>query len=81
MDGHDIQIVGGIRGTGPLRLVCATRGCHSIPMDWILPSDEVLTRKATRDAPVRSELKLRPERRENLRDRWRKFAIHFLRAA
>src|ERR671922_2323187 len=44
IDGHDIQVVGGTRGTGPLRLVCATRGCHSIPMDWVIPTDEVLAR-------------------------------------
>lgn len=33
IDGHDIQVVGGTRGTGPLRMICSTRGCHSIPMD------------------------------------------------
>jgi hypothetical protein len=40
--GLDIQVVGGTRGTGPLRVVCPTRGCHSIPMDWVIPTDEVL---------------------------------------
>src|SRR5437870_3538962 len=40
--GHDVQVVGGTRGTGPLRVVCPTRGCHSIPMDWVIPTDEVL---------------------------------------
>src|SRR5919109_1327778 len=40
--GREIHVVGGTRGTGPLRLVCPTRGCHSIPMDWVLPTDEVL---------------------------------------
>jgi len=42
INGHDIQVVGGTRGTGPLRVVCPTRGCHSIPMDWVIPTDEVL---------------------------------------
>src|ERR1043166_7134667 len=42
INGHDIQVVGGTRGTGPLRVVCPTRGCHSIPMDWGIPTDEVL---------------------------------------
>src|SRR6267143_5632230 len=44
IEGRDILVVGGTRGTGPLRLICATRNCHSIPMDWVIPSDEVLAR-------------------------------------
>jgi hypothetical protein len=35
--GYEIQVIGGTRGTGPLRIICATQGCHSIPMDWTLP--------------------------------------------
>src|SRR5262249_54141204 len=44
IEGGDILVVGGTRGTGPLRLVCPTPGCHSIPMDWVIPTDEVLAR-------------------------------------
>jgi len=44
IDGHEVLVVGGTRGTGPLRLICPTRGCHSIPMDWVIPTDEVLAR-------------------------------------
>src|SRR5437667_11494631 len=44
IEGRDVLVVGGTRGTGPLRLVCPTRGCHSIPMDWVMPTDEVLAR-------------------------------------
>src|SRR6267143_6738820 len=44
IEGRDILVVGGTRGTGPLRLICPTRNCHSIPMDWVIPSDEVLAR-------------------------------------
>jgi hypothetical protein len=44
IEGRDILIVGGTRGTGPLRMICPTRGCHSIPMDWVIPTDEVLAR-------------------------------------
>jgi hypothetical protein len=40
--GYEIQVIGGARGTGPLRLSCPTKGCHSIPMDWTLPTDEAL---------------------------------------
>ena len=42
--GYEIQVIGGTRGTGPLRIICATKGCHSIPMDWILPTDEALSK-------------------------------------
>ena len=42
VDGRSIKIVGGSRGLGPLRVVCATERCESIPMDWILPTDEIL---------------------------------------
>jgi hypothetical protein len=56
ISGRDIYVVGGTRGTGPLRLICPTRGCHSIPMDWVLPTDEVLTNvsilKKEQDAPT-----------------------------
>ena len=40
--GEQIQVIGGMRGTGPLRIICPTPNCHSIPMDWVLPTDEVL---------------------------------------
>jgi len=44
IEGRDVLVVGGTRGTGPLRLICPTRNCHSIPMDWVIATDEVLTR-------------------------------------
>ena len=34
--GYEIQVSGGTRGMGPMRIVCPTQGCHSIPMDWSL---------------------------------------------
>src|SRR5438046_6509603 len=40
--GEQIQVIGGTRETGPLRIICPTPDCHSIPMDWVLPTDEVL---------------------------------------
>jgi hypothetical protein len=40
--GRQIQVLGGARGNGPLRLVCPTQRCHSIPMDWVLPTAEIL---------------------------------------
>jgi len=42
--GYEIQVSGGTRGTGPLRIICPTIGCHSIPMDWALPTDEALSK-------------------------------------
>src|SRR6266487_2522269 len=40
--GRQIQVAGGTRGNGPLRLSCPTERCNSIPMDWVLPTDENL---------------------------------------
>jgi hypothetical protein len=42
--GQQIQVAGGTRGNGPLRLSCPTERCNSIPMDWVLPTDEVLAK-------------------------------------
>src|SRR5438128_8133093 len=42
--GQQIQVAGGTRGNGPLRLSCPTERCNSIPMDWVLPTDEILAR-------------------------------------
>lgn len=42
--GHDIKVIGGARGTGPLRIVCPTESCQAIPLDWILPTEEILER-------------------------------------
>ena len=40
--GQQIQVVGGTRGNGPQRLSCPTERCNSIPMDWVLPTNEIL---------------------------------------
>lgn len=37
ISGRDIEIVGGTRELGPLRLQCPTENCRAIPMDWIMP--------------------------------------------
>jgi hypothetical protein len=39
--GDQILVMGGTRGNGPLRLSCPTERCHSMPMDWVLPTDEI----------------------------------------
>ena len=48
--GEQIQVIGGMRGTGALRIICPTPNCHSIPMDWVLPTDEVPANLALREA-------------------------------
>jgi hypothetical protein len=40
LSGREIEVIGGTREQGPLRLHCPTANCPSIPMDWVLPSDE-----------------------------------------
>ena len=42
--GRQIEVAGGTRGNGPLRLSCPTVRCNSIPMDWVLPTDEILAK-------------------------------------
>ncbi len=42
VSGRQIQVTGGTRGNGPLRLSCPTERCNSIPMDWVLPTNEIL---------------------------------------
>jgi hypothetical protein len=78
--GHEILVVGGTRGAGALRLICPTRNCHSIPMDWVLPTDEVLARMSMLEE---RELSAKPNNRShaNLGDRLRKFAGRFRPAA
>ena len=40
--GHEIKVAGGARGNGQFRLSCPSEQCNSIPMDWALPTDEIL---------------------------------------
>ena len=42
--GQQIQVAGGTRSNGPQRLSCPTEGCNSIPMDWVLATDEILAK-------------------------------------
>jgi hypothetical protein len=79
--GHDILVVGGTRGTGPLRLVCPTQQCHSIPMDWVIPTDEVLERVSMLAAAKYTARKSNVRLREKFSERLRRFALHFRPAA
>src|SRR4029450_6678448 len=42
--GQQIQVAGDTAGNGALRLKCPSTRCNSIPMDWALPTDEILGR-------------------------------------
>jgi hypothetical protein len=81
IEGRDILVVGGTRGTGPLRLVCPTRNCHSIPMDWVIPNDEVLARMSVlqKQDSLASTPAVRP--RQKFSERLRKLATQFRPAA
>ena len=80
VEGRHVLIVGGTRGTGPLRLVCPTRNCHSIPMDWVIPTDEVLARMSMLEEEALPP-KEAPRSREKFSTRVRKFAMQFRPAA
>ncbi len=58
--GWQIQVAGGTRGNGPLRLSCPTERCNSIPMDWVLPTDEVLAKVERLAAEERKASALKP---------------------
>ena len=81
IEGRDVLVVGGTRGTGPLRLVCSTRGCHSIPMDWIIPTDEVLARMSMLKEGESLPRKPANEAREKFSVRLRRIATQFRPAA
>jgi hypothetical protein len=66
--GRQIQITGGTPGNGPLRLSCPTEGCNSIPMDWVLPTSELMA-LAIQTVADRGE-------EQTLISRLRKFALH-----
>ena len=48
--GREIQVIGGTRGNGPLRIICPTEHCNAMPMEWVRPTDEVLIKIAMLEA-------------------------------
>ena len=77
--GRQIQLA----GNGPLRVSCPTERCNSIPMDWVLPTDEIL---AVVKAAKFEERNIAAPRaadsyiEHGLTSQLRKFAMHFKRA-
>ena len=81
--GRQIEVAGGTRGNGPQRLSCPTERCSSIPMDWVLPTDEIL---AVAKAAMREEHNVDSPKAADewgdhgLASQLRKFAAHFKQA-
>jgi hypothetical protein len=53
-NGRQVEIAGGTRPLGPLRLICPTENCPSVPADWVYPDESLADRPCRRDvaAPV-----------------------------
>jgi hypothetical protein len=85
--GHQIKVIGGTRGLGPLRIICATDRCPSIPMDWVLPTDEVLAKSCAAAVPAAHIERVVPGSKKTIARKGpigaslRKFATHFHRPA
>jgi hypothetical protein len=89
--GRQIQVEGETRGNGPLRLSCPTERCNSIPMDWVLPTDEILANVERMVAKERESAVTTPVSCGNgghepsngghngIASRLREFAFHFKR--
>jgi hypothetical protein len=90
--GRQIQIAGGTRGDGPLRLSCPSERCNSIPMDWVLPTDDIIAmvermaakeRKAAVPVPtnhINGGLERSEEVHNGIASQLRKLGFHFKRS-
>jgi hypothetical protein len=58
--GQEVQVTDRTRGDGPQRLSCPTEGCNSIPMDWVLPTNEILAKVEKLAEEERKASALRP---------------------
>jgi len=93
ISGRQIHVAGGTRGNGPLRLSCPMERCNSIPMDWVLPTDEILAKVERLAEEERKASALKPapvaigngktvrtdKAHDDLMSRLLKFAWHFKR--
>ena len=79
ISGRRIQIADRTQGNGPLRLSCPTERCNSIPMDWVLLTDELV---ALAEAAIPEDHNSASPRvadrgeERGLASRLRKFALH-----
>jgi len=60
ISGWQIQVAYGTRSNGSLRLSCPTEGCNSIPMDWVLLTNEILAKVEKMAAEERESSALKP---------------------
>jgi len=77
--GRQIEVANGTHGNGQSRLSCPTERCNSIPMDWVLPTDEILALAKTARAEDHNTAPPRVADRgeeNSLVSRLRKFALH-----
>jgi len=78
--GRQVQVAGGTRGNGPLQLSCPTERCSSIPMDWVLLTDENLGLANAAASKERSVAPPTPDDHEAQHgptSRLKKLATHF----
>jgi hypothetical protein len=47
--GREIQVIGDTSEAIPLQVVCPTEHCNSIPLDWALPTGDILAALSPRD--------------------------------
>lgn len=84
-------MIGGTGGNGALRVSCPTEHCNSIPMDWVLPTDEIIKKVEAMAAAERKAalLNARPvvngasslakQEQNGIRFRLRNIAAHLIR--
>jgi hypothetical protein len=83
IDGRQIQIAGETQGNGLLRLSCPTERCNSIPMDWVLPTDELLAlaeTATTEDYSTAPARVIDPGEEDGLPSQLRRLAAHLKQA-
>jgi hypothetical protein len=49
-NGREVEIAGGTRPLGPLRLICPTENCPSVPADWVYPDESLADQLCRQDA-------------------------------
>jgi hypothetical protein len=80
--GRQIQVTGDTQGNGPFLLNCPTERCYSIPIDWVLPTDEIMANLALREEE-RSDTSVlhfdRRARENSIGSRLRKLALGWKR--
>ena len=48
--GREIQVIESACGETPLRVVCPTKHCDALPIEWVLPTEDVLIKIAMVEA-------------------------------